>query len=72
MHLIYFPKFLHNSALSSIFLGTPVIPGRNWKQWLCKIWMGLYYRPSEQENNVMLYALFVSNNSVLLLTDHVT
>ena len=35
MHLVYPQNFAQ--PLFPISLGTTVIPGRNWKQWLCKI-----------------------------------
>ena len=34
------PKKIFAEPLSWISLGTTVIPKRNWKQWLCKIFLG--------------------------------
>ena len=48
MHVVYPlpppPPPPQHFALSSISLGTTVIPRRNWKQWLYKIWGAKQYR----------------------------
>ena len=70
MHLISPPKF--SSTLFSISLGTAVIPRRNEKQRLCKIWRGgdkVHYKVHYGKCGSGVYHQQVAAHSSFQITD---
>ena len=71
MQLVYCPKFCITIILN-ISLGTTVIPGRNWKQWFCrvlgatKVDYGLNIKNGEYSTAVHIIQSFSMPNLALL------